>query len=298
MKNFYFFINPASEGYQVLGRIQEDGKVYHPSSRGKIILLGREEKINKKGYYVADLIEREKCFIAVRVMEQKPLVREEKITEDKYYPQARYFDEKYLETKNINTDEMETVCVWGVDPSPIYKMSEDMLPYKEEILAYYEELISSPERYLGSRIIREIIEPELLFGNLNEYSWGFYRIHRNSVSFCSTDIGVEGIKKVYLFKQSERRVLVSQNILRKKLLRHEEGRMAVMGVAAAFGGPRGCNTSNPVEEYVVECENRIVRATVKTLIYWDSNEEYVLEQQELSRKEWEDIVAVGIEDCS
>lgn len=287
---FYFFINPASEGYQVLGRIQEDGKFYHPSSRGKIILLGWEEKINKEGHYVAELIEKEKCFIAIRVVKQNPLEKEEKISEDKYYPQVRYFNEKYLKTKNLNTGETEIVCVGGVDPSPIFKMSEDMLPYKEEILAYYEELTSSSDRWVGDQTIREVIEPELLFGNLNEYHWGFYRIHKNSVSLCSTDIGVGG-KKVYFIKKSERRVLVPHNILRKKLLRHEAGRMAVMGVAAAFGGPRGCNTSNPIEEYIVACENRIVRATVKTSIYWDSNEEEVLQQQELSRKEWEDIVA-------
>ena len=278
MKKFYFFYTTSSS--QVLGRVDPDGKI---SFRGKIILLGNQEKIKKEGYYMADLIEKEKCFIAVRVVEQTPFAREENTTDEKYYPQIRCFDEKYLKTKNIN-DETEIVYARGVNPSLIFKMSEEMLPYKEEILAYYEEFISSPERYLGNKIIREVIEPELLFGNTSEYSWGFYRIHKEVVSICSTDIGVANIKKVYVFKESERRVLVPHNILRKKLLRHEEGRMAAMGIVAAFGGPRSCKTSNPVEEYILECENKIVRAVVKTSIYYDSNEEHVFEQQELSRK--------------
>lgn len=276
MKNELYFSYEPSQG-EVLGRKDLNGSFNN--YRGKIILLGREEKIKEVGFYKASLIEKEKCFIAVRVVKQKPILVEEKLLAD-YYPQVRYFNEKYRETMNLETGELKDSWLQERNVTPVFELGEKFLPYKEEVLAYYEEIKSGDSSY-GGKIIRETVLPELYFGNTSEYSWGFYRTHKDRVFLGTTDLDAGRIRRVYLHKCSEEKVLYPKTILEKNNLRCEEGTMAAMGIAAAFGGPSKSKTSNPVDEYLLECEGKKIRAIVKTTIYYDSDEEHVLSYEEV-----------------
>lgn len=284
MKTKLYFSYEKGQG-QIIARVDDDKSTLlsHLSKFGKIILLGRQECIDVSGYFVADLIEKERCFIAINAIKQKPKKKTQE-TQKGYFPNIRTVF--YTFVKNTNLSDLREVSVF-VKAEPIFYMEEKMLPYKNEILAFYQEQNKEKEAEKNqwqTKILSEEVLPKVIFGNINEDNWGFYKEVRNRVYLYT--IPKSGIMAIGLGISEKTKNILEFEILRKKLLRTEKGMMVAEGIIAAFHGLITTTTENPVYEYVLKCAGKIILAQIITIIRYDSNEEKILSQKEISEEEW------------